>query len=130
MCHCAILPTHGTVPLTTPTENVIIAAQKLISALKQPAHILEHNISSDHMTALETISKIFKNVTINKNKTTNNSTIEKQLPITQPTRQSIPNTPQPVQPSIMTPTPPPANNNPHIIPGLTSEMPTTQPSTH
>ena len=46
-------PTHSTVPLTTPTNNVIIAAQKLITALKQPAHILEHNISKNHMTALE-----------------------------------------------------------------------------
>jgi hypothetical protein len=49
------------------------------------------------MTALETISKIFNNATINKNNTTNNTKVANtQVPITQPTHQYIPNTPQPV----------------------------------
>ena len=67
-------PTHGTVPITTPTVNVIIAAQKLITALKKSAHILEHNISKNQMTALDIISKIFKNATLPKNKTMSDAT--------------------------------------------------------
>ena len=88
-------PRHTTVPLTTPTDNVIIAAQKLITALKQPAHILEHNISKNHMTALEKISEIFKNATINKNNTTSDTTVEKQLPIENPTHHNVTTLPRP-----------------------------------
>ena len=82
------------------------------------------------MTALEKISEIFKNATINKNNTNSDTTVEKQLPIANPTHHNITTLPLPVQPSIITPTPPPKNNNPHIIPGLTSEIQPTRPSTH
>ena len=97
-------PTQGTMSLTAPTDNVIIAAKTMIKALKQPSQILENKISKNQMTALDNISQIFSNSTLLTNK---------ELPIA--TEKRIP-TPQPVitQPLQHATTNPP--KNPHQIP--------------
>ena len=118
MCHDTTFPTQGIMPITTPTDNVIITAQKMIAALKQPAHILEHNISKNQMTALDTISKIFSNATLLTSKALPSAT-ENTAPKLQPVMT------QPVNQTTAIP-----HNNPHQIPFQEDEISQPRPATH
>ena len=53
------LPTTGSIPVSTPTENILIAANELIEAIKKPSQVLTGDISTNHLSALKKLSEIF-----------------------------------------------------------------------
>ena len=54
-------PTNVATPLATPADNLLLAANRLVLALKQPVLSLTQNISRNHLSALEKLSNIFTN---------------------------------------------------------------------
>lgn len=52
-------PTHCQAPLTTITNHVLIAANEIIKAIKNPLHIFTKNLHTDHFQSLKRLRQIF-----------------------------------------------------------------------
>ena len=115
MCDSTIHTPQSKMPISTPTDNFLIAAKDLIAALKPPSHIIAPNIQKNHLQALKQLTTIFHTAVttpITSTPETATPEIDTSTTIIKP----IITQPEPIitQPVTQTPTLP--HNNLHQIP--------------
>ena len=57
-----MFPTDVAAPMLSPTTKILVAANELVNALKQPLPLFTTSASPDHLAALKNIATIFETV--------------------------------------------------------------------